>query len=133
MWTAGTIVDERYTVISKLGQGGIGAVYKVRQARFDREIALKVLSLPDCQESLQRFTREAQALSKLRHRNIVSVYSYGTWQGSAYMTMELISGESLASVLCRVGALDLPKAISVIEQVAEALFCAHSHGIIHRD
>lgn len=130
-----TVVDSRYEILSPLGHGGFGIVYRATQLSFDRQVALKVLPPSESldQEVLDRFKREATVLSSLKHRNLALFYGYGIWHSCPYIAMELIEGCSLQEYLDRRGKLADREAITIIKQVCEALACAHSHGIVHRD
>jgi serine/threonine-protein kinase len=131
-----------YEVISILGRGGMGEVYRARDTRLNRDVAIKVL--PDLfasdVERLARFTREAQTLASLNHPNIASIYGLeedapGRTAGGASATaivMELVEGETLADRLGR-GPLPLDEALNVAGQIADALDAAHQKGIVHRD
>jgi serine/threonine protein kinase len=130
----GITIDERYKIISVLGEGGMGCVYAAEDLQLERVVALKVLNsagIPDAQE---RFKREALALSKITHNNIVRVYAFGDWEQSCpYLVMELLKGKVLAQKIAEEGPFSLKNALSIGKQVSEALTVAHTHGIIHRD
>ena len=118
-----------------IGQGGMGFVFRARQRHLDRDVALKVLhsELQQDPAFAKRFEREAQALAKLNHPNIVSVYDSGrTEAGDYYLVMEYVDGVNLRDVL-HGGHLDPKKALAVVPQVCEALQYAHDKGIVHRD
>jgi serine/threonine protein kinase len=118
-----------------IGQGGMGFVYKARQRHLDRDVALKILH-SDLQQDpafAKRFEREARALAKLNHPNIVSVYDSGhTEAGYYYFVMEFVDGVNLRDVL-HSGHLEPEKALAIVPQVCEALQYAHERGIVHRD
>ncbi|HEX7295681.1 MAG TPA: protein kinase [Pyrinomonadaceae bacterium] len=123
-----------YTIISKIGEGGMGEVYRARDTRLNREVAIKLLpaevsSRPD---RLQRFEQEARATSALNHPNILTVYDIGTDNGSPYIVAELLEGEELRDRL-DVGPLPLRKAIDYAQQIVNGLSAAHGKGIVHRD
>jgi serine/threonine-protein kinase len=125
-----------YTMIKKLGEGGMGAVYLLRQDQIDQHIAVKVLHgrAANSDELVQRFYREAKSLSMLSHPNIIDVFIFGrTDDGLIYMAMEYIDGQSLRELVDSVGALEELRAIRIIIQCLSALEEAHSQGIIHRD
>lgn len=132
----GKIIGNHYEVISKIGEGSAGVVYKARHLHLDRIVALKVLS-PELRmdsKALMRFRQEAQALTSLQHRNIVRTYDFGISEdGSPYLTMEFVEGETLADVLGREGRLPVEKAIEIITQAGAGLIHAHANGVIHRD
>jgi Tol biopolymer transport system component len=112
----------------------MGEVYRARDTRLDREVAVKVLPTDFAADAelLARFRREAQAISSLNHPHICTLFDIGEQDGSHYLVMELIDGESLADALTR-GALPLPQVLKYGAQIAEALDAAHRQGIVHRD
>ncbi len=117
-----------------LGRGGMGAVYKARQPRLDRFVALKILA-PERQNDVQfaeRFEREARALARLNHPNIVTVYDFGEVQGRFYLIMEFVDGLTLRQVL-QAGKLAPAEALKIVPKICEALQYAHEQGIVHRD
>jgi predicted esterase len=120
-----------YAVLSFLGSGGFGEVYKARDSRLDRIVALKILSSPDAELKL-RFTREAKAIAALTHPHICTLYDVGHDDGTDYLVMEYLEGETLASRLSR-GPLALEETLAITIQIAEALDAAHRTGIVHRD
>jgi tRNA A-37 threonylcarbamoyl transferase component Bud32 len=121
-------------IIALLGQGGMGAVYKARQPRLNRFVALKILS-PEKQSDPQfaeRFEREARALAWLNHPNIVTVYDFGETQGNYYLLMEFVDGMTLRALL-QARRLAPAEALAIVPQICQALQYAHDQGIIHRD
>jgi hypothetical protein len=130
------LIDHKYRIEQLLGRGGMGAVYRTRDVRLDRLVALKVvraelLGDPDAQ---RRFRREAQIVARLQHPCIVSVFDYGTFaDGGAYLVMELVRGEDLRRVLQREGRMDPPRALKILSAVCGAIEAAHRHGVLHRD
>jgi len=126
-----------YEVLGPLGAGGMGEVYKARDTKLNRDVALKIL--PDAvaadPERLVRFRREAQVLASLNHPNIAQIYdsSGDTPAGVAFLVMELVPGRTLAEILDAEGALATETAVSIASQIADALEAAHEQGIIHRD
>ena len=132
----GEIFEQRYKLLEVLGSGGFGTLFKTRQTDSGRIIALKVLPphIAVEQEFRDRFFREAQALSKLNHENIVNVYHLGlTDNGLPYLAMELVDGLSLRKILAEVGSLNEQRTLWIMLQVCRALTCMHEAGIIHRD
>jgi serine/threonine protein kinase len=125
-----------YEILSPLGAGGMGEVYKARDTRLDRIVALKVLnsSLAANPDLKARFEREARAISQLQHPNICVLHDIGHDDASQidFLVMEYLEGESLAERLTR-GALPLDQALKVCAEIAEALDKAHRAGIVHRD
>lgn len=125
-----------YTVVSQLGRGGMGVVYKGRDESLNRFVAIKVLTenLSEDPTFLQRFIREAQAAAALSHPNVVQIYFNGQdEQGHPYFVMEYVSGRSLDHVLRSEGRIDNPRASQLMLQAANGLAAAHDLGIIHRD
>lgn len=123
----------RYTELKLLGQGGMGAVYKAYDPSLQRTVAIKVM-LGQNPEFLARFEREARAVAKLSHPNVVQVYDFGRDdQGNPYFVMELLSGRSLDSLLKDKGPLPNVKVADVLRQAADGLHAAHAVGIVHRD
>ncbi len=123
-----------YEIVSVLGSGGMGEVYRGRDARLGRDVAVKVLHArfaadPD---RLRRFAAEARAASQLNHPNILSIYDIGTHEGSPYLVSELLEGETLRERLAR-EPLPLQKAVELAIQMSHALAAAHDKGIVHRD
>ena len=130
--TPGTVVD-RYLVSEKIGQGGMGAVYKAIDQRLGRPVALKVMSRnPDVERDKRRFFREAKAASALDHPNIVTIYEYGSAEGVDFIAMEFVEGVTLARLLAQ-GALPLETTLNYSRQMAGALGKAHAAGVVHRD
>ncbi len=121
-------------IVSLLGQGGMGAVYKARQPALDRSVALKVLPARNGPESgfAERFNREARALARLSHPNIVAVYDFGRVEGLHYFIMEFVDGVNLRQ-LERVRRLTPREALQIIPQICDALQYAHDEGVVHRD
>ena len=124
----------QYRIVEKLGAGGMGVVYRARDERLERDVAVKVLpagALGD-DEMRKRFRREALALSKLNHPNIAIIHDFNTERDVDFLVMEYISGVTLAE-RARSGALPETEIVQVAKQVAEALEAAHEQGMIHRD
>ena len=123
-----------YTIVGPLGAGGMGEVYRARDARLHREVAIKVLpaSFAADADRLRRFEQEARATGQLNHPNIVAVYDFGTHAGAPYVVEELLEGETLRARLAG-GSLPSRKAIDYARQVALGLAAAHQKGIVHRD
>ena len=123
-----------YEILSALGAGGMGEVYRARDTRLDRMVAIKVLSdsLASDARFRERFDREARALSQLTHPHICTLHDVGEEGGAAFLVMELVEGETLADRLKK-GPLPLDHALKVAIQIADALSAAHRQGIVHRD
>jgi eukaryotic-like serine/threonine-protein kinase len=123
-----------YEIIAPLGAGGMGEVYRARDTRLDRTVAIKILpeSLAATPESRARFEREARAVSSLNHPHICVLYDIGQQDGADFIVMEYLEGESLAARLTR-GALPVPELLRIGIQIADALDKSHRQGVIHRD
>jgi eukaryotic-like serine/threonine-protein kinase len=123
-----------YRIETPIGEGGMGEVYRARDARLDRDVAIKVLPahLAGDPDALARFEREAKAVAALSHPNILAIHDFGADQGVAYAVMELLEGETLRERL-GTGAISWRKAISIATEVADGLAAAHARGIVHRD
>jgi serine/threonine protein kinase/dienelactone hydrolase len=124
----------RYSIIEPLGAGGMGFVYRARDERLERAVAIKILApgLLTGEDARRRFHKEARALAKLSNTHIAAVYDVGEQDGVDYIVMECVPGESLAAKL-RSGPLTVKEATSITLQIAEALEEAHEQGVIHRD
>jgi serine/threonine protein kinase len=131
--TSGTKLGP-YEVVSQLGAGGMGDVYRALDTRLNRTVAIKVLAshLSTSPELKQRMEREARSISSLNHPNICQLYDIGSHDGSEFLVMEFLEGETLAARL-RKGSLPLPDIYKIGIAIAEALAVAHRHGIVHRD
>lgn len=131
----GKIIGGRYEIVRQIGAGGSARVYLARDLVLKRDVAVKVLHEEGAQDPsfVKRFQREAQSAARLNYPNIVSVYDWGSVDGTYYMVMEAVNGRDLKEDIVRRGPLPEPEALAIAEQVASALEAAHSHGIIHRD
>src|SRR5262252_7863633 len=123
-----------YEILAPIGAGGMGEVYKARDARLDRTVAIKVLPerLSQSGEVRQRFEREAKTISQLSHPHICAVYDVGNEGGVEYLVMEYLEGETLFDRLAR-GPLPLEQTLRYGIEIADALDRAHRQGIVHRD
>src|SRR5437660_11847275 len=123
-----------YEIESPLGAGGMGEVYRARDTRLDRTVAIKILSqqLSNDPVRKQRFEREAKTISSLNHPNICTLHDVGSQDGIDYLVMECVEGETLAKRLEK-GALPLEQVLKFGAQVADALDKAHRSGVVHRD
>ena len=132
----GTKVADRYTIMSVVGRGGMGVVYKAKQDRMDRIVAIKMLHahLVSDTEAIKRFHREAKAVSRIQHAHTTALYDFGmTAERQPFIVMDYVEGTSLKKLIARNGPLSLGKAHHIFVQVMEALGCAHREGVIHRD
>ena len=132
----GQVVADRYHVIKKLGEGGMGQVYLAEHVKMGRRSAIKVMnpSMVHDPDAVARFNREASNASRIAHPNVCAIYDFGeTPEGLIYLAMEFIEGEPLTDLLEREGVLPVPRAVGIFTQVAEALQAAHDLGIVHRD
>jgi serine/threonine protein kinase len=125
----------RYEVEGKLGEGAMGVVYRARDRALGRVVALKMLSTElGLEEELnQRFQREAEAIGRLSHPNIVTVYDVGDSEGHLYMAMELLEGEDLRLLIERDAEIALADRVRILRQICDGLAYAHSRGVVHRD
>src|SRR6476659_3160891 len=123
-----------YEILTLLGSGGMGEVYRARDTKLNREVAVKVLpeSLVTDPERLARFSREAQVLAALNHPNIAHIHGFEDSTGVPALVMELVDGRTLADRLAR-GPISIHEALPIARQIAEAVETAHEQGIIHRD
>src|SRR5689334_7975099 len=123
-----------YEIAEKLGEGGMGEVWRARDTRLNRSVAIKILPRDVAGDPgrRSRFEQEAKSLGALNHPNIVAVYDIGQTDGQAYIVSELVDGDSLRAIVAR-GPLSVRKLIDVATQTAEGMAAAHALGIIHRD
>jgi serine/threonine-protein kinase len=133
-WLRRALGDD-YELLSLLGSGGFGRVYKVRDLHLEREVALKVLNptLTQDTEVVERFRREAQLAARLNHPNIVNIYDIAGRFGLIWYTMELINGPSLAQLVEREGPLPMDRVLRLLREALSALAHAHGMGLVHRD
>jgi len=128
-----------YEILSLLGEGGMGQVFRARDTTLDRDVAIKILpeSFAQDPERVARFRREAQLLAALNHPHIGAIYGLDTANGVQFLVLELVEGETLADKLAplraRRSGLPLDEALAIAQQIAEALKAAHDQGIVHRD
>src|SRR5690348_1157694 len=111
-----------YEIVAPAGSGGMGDVYRARDVRLDRDVAVKTLKGP----FTERFEREARAISALNHPNICTLHDVGQYEGSGYLVMEFIEGTPIA------GPIPVEQAIAYGIQICEALYAAHKKGVVHR-
>ena len=132
----GSIIGERYHVLKKLGEGGMGQVYLAEHVKMGRKSAVKVMNpgMVHDADAISRFNREAANASRINHPNVAGIYDFGeTSEGLIYLAMEFIEGESLTSLVEKNGALTPARAADITKQAADGLAVAHDMGIVHRD
>ncbi len=132
---SGDVIDGKFQVVDFLGEGGMGAVYRVKHLTLGKELALKTFRSNQIdQEAWLRFQREAQSIGRLQHENIIRIYDFGISEGNRpYYAMELLHGQDLAEKLKREGAFPLKLTLQVFIQTCSALEHAHKAGVVHRD
>lgn len=135
MLKSGMIIAERYEILGKIGTGGMADVYKAKDHKLNRFVAVKVLKAEFREDTtfIRKFRSEAQAAAGLTHPNIVNVFDVGDDEGLYYIVMELIEGITLKEYISKKGKLSIKEATSIAIQVSMGLETAHSHGIVHRD
>lgn len=128
-------MDDRFEILGRVGHGGMGTIYKARDRRTDRVVALKIIHphLVQDHEFLNRFLSETQIATSLEHPNIIPVYDVGRTEQGPFIAMMLVAGESLQNIIKKRGPLDPDRAMDVISQIAAALDYAHTEEIVHRD
>ena len=132
----GTVIAERYHVLRRLGEGGMGEVWLAEHVRMGRKAAIKVLppGMSHDPDAVSRFNREAASAARISHPHVCAVYDFGTTeQGNLYLAMEYLEGKTLGALLRTEGPLALPRASRFLSQCADALQAAHDLGIVHRD
>ncbi len=132
----GRVVDGRYRIEQKIGEGGMGMVYMATHTTLQKKLALKVLRGDNSRDSdvVQRFMQEAQAATSIGHANIIDISDFGRLSdGSVYFVMEYLDGTSLSDMIKRGGSVAMHEAIHIVRQIASALEAAHARGIVHRD
>src|ERR1700686_1535111 len=132
--TAGTRLGA-YEVLAQIGAGGMGEVYKARDTKLGRDVAIKALpeAFAHDPDRLSRFQREAKLLASLNHPNIATIHGLEDSNGTSYLVMEMVPGDTLAQRIKRDGAVPVEEALAIAKQIAEALEAAHEKGIIPRD
>jgi serine/threonine protein kinase len=126
---SGRIVPEQFELLGKLGEGGMGVVYKARNVFTDVIVAIKLVRANSNDTVLQRFQREAKATCSLSHPNVVKVLDFGIFKGTPFLVMEYLAGQTLADRLERRGALGVAESVSIFRNVCAGLARAHSAGL----
>lgn len=132
---AGTILGERYEILQRLGEGGMGAVYKARDNELDRLVALKVIrpELAGHPDILRRFKQELILARQVTHKNVIRIFDLGMADGRKFITMDYIEGRDLKSLLVERGKLPAAEAVPIVQQICRGLEAAHIEGVVHRD
>ena len=128
-------IGRRYRVVKLLGRGGMGAVYRCHDEELQREVALKIIRPETAGDAavIERFKREIELSSRVTHKNVLRVYDLGEADGVRFLTMQLVEGEDLASLLRRMGPLPVTRLFHIFRQICEGLAAAHEEGVVHRD
>jgi serine/threonine protein kinase len=134
-YVPGTLLGDRYRIISKLGAGGMGEVYRATDLRLGQQVALKFLPLEMAEDpkALARFHNEVRIARQVAHPNVCRVYDIGEVEGIPYLSMEYVDGEDLNSLLRRIGRLPRDKALEIARKLCAGLAAAHNKGVLHRD
>lgn len=129
------VIDNRYRIVEKIGQGGMGAVFRAEHVGIGKQVAVKVVraDLRGNPELIRRFRREAMAVSRLTDAHTISVFDFGLWKGLAYLVMEYLTGTDLSKVLDNEGRLGAERALSIVLEMCSSLAEAHRVGLVHRD
>ncbi len=132
---ARALILGNYTILDKIGSGGMGQVFKAKHRKMDRLVAIKMLpaAMLKDKDAIARFEREVRAAAKLRHPNIVAADDADEANGVHFLVMEYIEGSDLSALVRKNGPLSIPEAVNYILQAAKGLEYAHKHGVIHRD
>src|SRR6478672_1342336 len=131
----GSVLADRYHILKRIGEGGMGRVYLGEHGKKNRECAIKVMSpaLVNDSESASRFAREASSAARIIHPNVAAVFDYGESEGLIYLVMEYVDGQPLSRILAREAPLSVERALDLARQIADGLGAAHELGIVHRD
>jgi serine/threonine protein kinase len=134
-WTTGRVFAGRYQIVEEIGRGGMGRVYKVVDSKIGEPVALKIIAPEIAADPrvLERFRQELKLARQVTHRNVCRVFDLGEAEGTAFLTMEYCSGDTLKSVIGKAGVLDIRTAVDYARQICDGLAEAHKTGIIHRD
>src|SRR5216117_2490747 len=125
----------RYDIIEMVGRGGMGVLYRARDPMLERDVALKMMLVDFTldQTARERFQREAKAVARLQHRNVVTIHELGEADGAPFIVMEFLSGKDLEALLRAGAPLTLAEKLDITSQLCEGLAYAHEQGIVHRD
>src|ERR1700690_691971 len=132
----GMVLSERYRIVRKLGEGGMGAVYQAEHALIEKRIALKILfpELTRRPDLVARFLQEAKSASRIGHENVIDISDFGqSPEGLVYIAMEFLDGKDLGEIVRAKGAMQWTEARDIVLQICRALRAAHDKGIVHRD
>jgi len=125
--------NDDYELLGELGKGGMGSVYKARQNRLNRIVAMKILSRNNDSEAEKRFYSEAQAMRELNHQNLATVFDFGTQDDKIFLAMTFVDGKPLSDIIKKKKRIPVKNAVYIAWQIASGLEYAHSHDVIHRD
>src|ERR1700678_595014 len=134
-YVAGTTLADRYRIVSLLGKGGMGEVYRAEDLKLNQGVALKFLpvAMHDDEAARERFYQEVRLAREISHANVCRVFDIGELDGRLFLTMEYVDGEDLASLLRRIGQFPQAKGLDIARQMCAGLAAAHDHGVLHRD
>jgi predicted Ser/Thr protein kinase len=134
-YVAGTALADRYRIVSLLGKGGMGEVYRAEDLRLNQGVALKFLpvAMHDDEAARERFYQEVRLAREISHSNVCRVFDIGELDGRLFLTMEYVDGEDLGSLLRRIGQFPQAKGLDIARQMCAGLAAAHDHGVLHRD
>jgi serine/threonine protein kinase len=135
LYVAGTTLADRYRIVSLLGKGGMGEVFRAEDMRLNQTVALKFLpiAMAEDEAARERFHQEVRLAREISHPNVCRVFDIGEADGRLFLTMEYVDGEDLASLLRRIGQFPQAKALDIARQMCAGLAAAHDHGVLHRD
>src|SRR5262245_39174637 len=130
----GAIVDDRWKIVERLGEGGMGIVYRGERVKLGKTVAVKFLDerAIASADAVARFEREARAISRLQHRHCVSILDFGVWRRRPYIVMEYVNGRPLNREMGK-PTMTPRRAVNIMRQILEALRHAHNSGVVHRD
>jgi predicted Ser/Thr protein kinase len=134
-YVAGTTLADRYRIVSLLGKGGMGEVFRAEDLKLNQTVALKFLpvSMHDDENARERFYQEVRLAREISHANVCRVFDVGEMDGRLFLTMEYVDGEDLSSLLRRIGQFPQAKGLDIARQMCAGLAAAHEHGVLHRD